>query len=184
MPGAPFYTGHLPQSGHIPIDPALLLSRPPLEDSTATVVNGNGKRTSEATLSSGGAKRGRGSRGGRGSRARGRGRGRGRGGPVAPVTIGSSTPGEAAVAPPTLGESSTALLPAPMSSFGSVIRKSSRQGPGPSTQSSASDVWYHVYSLRGSRDQLSVADLPLNQPRMYDKPSDATCNFVACRFCT
>ncbi|KAI1782154.1 hypothetical protein LXA43DRAFT_526027, partial [Ganoderma leucocontextum] len=97
---------------------------------------------------------------------------------------GPSTPGGAAVAPPTLGGSSTAIQPAPLSSFGSVIRKSSsRQVPGPSTQSSASDVWFHVFSLQGSRDQLLVADLPLNQPRMYDKPSDQTCDFVACRFC-
>lgn len=176
-----FYTpGYAPSSATSgPIDPALLLSRPPLEDSTTAVVNGNGKRTLEADSSSGAAKRSRGSRG----RSRGRGRGRGRGGSAPPVSIGPSTPGAAAVAPPTPGGSSTPVQPAPLSSFGSVIRKTSSQGPGPSTQLSASDVWFHVYSLQGSRDQLSVADLPVNQPRMYDKPSDRTCDFVACRFC-
>ncbi|KAI1783161.1 hypothetical protein LXA43DRAFT_1067898 [Ganoderma leucocontextum] len=184
--GSPFhpasYRGPPPSTPPI-IDP--MLSRPPLEDSTAAVVNGNGKRMLGAdSTSTAAAKRSRGGGGAQTGRG-GRGRGRGRGGAAstAPIHITSATPGAATVAPPTTIDSAASVLhaPVPLASLGSVIRKRSRHEPGPSTQASASDVWFHLYHLLGSREE--PPQRPDDQPRMYDKPSDKDCTFVACRLC-
>ncbi|TBU21269.1 hypothetical protein BD311DRAFT_772366 [Dichomitus squalens] len=72
--------------------------------------------------------------------------------------------------------------PAPLEYFGSLARKGVRSSTSlQSKQLSASDVWYHLYGLNGSRDEPAVR--PDDQPRMYAKPRDGTYDYVACRLC-